>query len=76
MTTNPMPDVKRKSSCVAGMEYNPASMKLTVFYTNMTTYDYDNVPPYIYTGLLCAESKGQYLNANVKGIYNYIKRQP
>lgn len=65
---------KRKSSCVDSYAYDKASKKLTVFYNNYTSYDYDDVPESVYIGLIQADSKGRYLSSNIKGIYNYTKR--
>jgi hypothetical protein len=64
---------KHKSSCVNSYAYSKAEKKLTVYYTNYLSYDYSDVPESVYLGLIQADSKGQYLNANVKGIYNYTK---
>lgn len=35
------------------------------------SYEYKNVPKRIYNEMLEAESKGKYLNAHVKGRYEY-----
>lgn len=35
------------------------------------SYVYNNVPKQVYDGLLAAESKGKYMNSEVKGKYLY-----
>lgn len=37
------------------------------------TYVYENVDKSIYEGLLSSDSKGRYMNENIKGKYNYSK---
>ena len=70
-----MSDKKPKSTCVNSYAYDKAAKKLTVYYTNYLSYDYSDVPESVYIGLIQAESKGRYLNTNVKGLYSYVKRE-
>ena len=37
------------------------------------TYVYENVDKSLYEGLLSSESKGKFMNENIKGRYNYKK---
>lgn len=37
------------------------------------TYKYDNVDKKLYEDLLNSSSKGQFMNENIKGKYNYTK---
>lgn len=58
------------SSTVKAIGYDSGT--LYVVY-NGGTYTYKNVPPMIYEGLLKADSKGKYLNENVKSYFKYEK---
>ena len=37
------------------------------------TYKYDNVDKSVYESLLSSESKGRFMNENIKGKYNYSR---
>ena len=37
------------------------------------TYKYDNVEKSVYESLLSSDSKGRFMNENIKGKYNYSK---
>ena len=37
------------------------------------TYKYENVDRSIFESLLTSDSKGKFMNENIKGRYNYIK---
>lgn len=60
------------SSNVKAIGYDEANKELYVEYRG-GTYVYENVPSVVYDGLVSAESKGQYMNKNVKGFFNYRK---
>ena len=53
--------------------YDPNSQTLEVEFNAGTIYQYVDVPPDEYEGLMNADSKGTYLNANIKGRYSYTK---
>jgi hypothetical protein len=59
------------SSMIASMGYDPQSRTLVILYNNGKAYEYYNVPPEEYQGLLAAESKGKYINANIKDVYEW-----
>lgn len=61
------------SSNIAAIGYDPETKTLEVefHYRGGTIYRYYNVPPDIHAGLMAAESKGKFLNSDVKGIYEY-----
>lgn len=44
---------------------------LEVEFTNGSIYQYNKVPSEVYYALLNAESKGKFLNSNIKGKYEY-----
>ena len=37
------------------------------------TYKYDNVEKSVYESLMSSESKGRFMNENIKGKYNYSR---
>jgi hypothetical protein len=62
-----------ESSTVYSTEYNADNKTLIVVFKNGTTYEYYNFQMDAWEELLKAESIGKYLNANVKGKYDYEK---
>jgi hypothetical protein len=63
-----------QSSNVAGFSYNEATQVLTVEFKNGTRYDYYDVPEQIFEGMKSADSKGKYLNAEIRGNYRYARQ--
>ncbi len=61
------------SSNVASVGYDEKSSTLEVQFRDSSIYQYFEVPPHIYTGLLGARSVGGFLNDQVKGVYRYRK---
>lgn len=61
------------SSNIAAIKYNDNEQVLAVKFNNSTIYHYFGVPSYHFDNLLDAPSVGKYLNANIKGSYNYQK---
>lgn len=61
------------SSTVKAVGYGKRSNTLVVKFTSGAIYEYKKVPESIYEGLLNAESKGRYLNEQIKGKYEYLK---
>lgn len=59
------------SSVVAAMEYNDEAQILRITYTSGAVYDYRNVPPDVYEEMKDADSKGTFLNYEIKGKYRY-----
>jgi len=55
------------SSNVNSVLYLPSSRQLQVRFNDSAVYEYDNVPGYIYSGMLSANSKGRYFNDKIKG---------
>ena len=62
------------SSNIEAVGYDPASQELHVrFLRSGETYVYYNVEDWAFRELLQADSKGQYLNQNIKDRYEYSK---
>ena len=62
-----------ESSNIAGFCYDESSEILTVEFNNGTKYDYFDVPENIGNGMENAESRGAYLNKEIKGKYRYAR---
>ena len=63
-----------QSSNVAGFSYDVANQVLTVEFNSGSRYDYYDVPEHIFEGMKTADSKGRYLNAEIKGHYRYARQ--
>lgn len=63
-----------QSSNVAGFGYDEATQVLTVEFNSGSRYDYYDVPEHIFEGMKSADSKGKYLNAEIKGHYRYARQ--
>jgi hypothetical protein len=61
------------SSVVARMNYDAPSSTLRIVYVSGMVYDYKNVPPEVYEAMRTSDSKGSYLNRNIKGHYKFKK---
>ncbi len=59
------------SSNIASIGYDISSLTLEVEFLNGLVYQYSNVPSNVYTNLMSSSSHGSYLDANIKGRYNY-----
>lgn len=58
------------SSNINSIGYDESSSVLEVEFRS-GLYQYFDVPAYIYDELMSADSHGVYLNANIKGKFNY-----
>jgi len=56
-----------KTSHIDGFGYNSISKVLTVKYASGSSYNFSGVPLSIWSALKAADSKGKYMNANIKG---------
>ena len=65
----PMQEVK--SSNIAAIGYDQDTESLYVEFKSGRTYKYDKVPFWHYTELMDADSVGKFLNAEIKGTYEY-----
>ena len=72
-----MPDMKFvDSSNIESIGYDPETRELYVSFVNTgRTYVYYNVDQWIFDEFIQADSKGAYLNQNIKGIYEYSPLQ-
>jgi len=61
------------SSNIASIGYDENSSTLEIEFLNNSIYQYFDVPLHIYQGLMQADSHGQFLAQNIKGVYRYSK---
>ena len=60
------------STNIDSVGYNADTQTLTVkFKVSGQTYEYLNVPQTLYEGLMASESKGKYINDNIRSQFNY-----
>ena len=62
-----------ESSNIARFRYDERTRELTVQFKSGGTYNYYDVPKFVYDPMRVAPSKGGYLAQNVKGIYRYAR---
>ena len=62
------------SSNVEAIGYDPETRELHVQFINSGNYAYLDVEEWVFNEFLQAGSKGEYLNQNIKGVYNYELR--
>ena len=55
------------------MKYIEQAATLRITYTSGKVYDYKNVSPDVYEEMKKAESKGTFLNYQIKGKYKFKK---
>ena len=61
------------SSTVETIGYDPDTRELHVHFTRSGNYVYFEVEEWVFNDFLQAESKGQYLNQQIRGVYSYEK---
>lgn len=61
------------SSNIASIGYDENTSTLEIEFLNNSIYQYFDVPQHIYNDLMQADSQGQYLAQNIKGVYRYSK---
>ncbi|MBF0502732.1 MAG: KTSC domain-containing protein [Candidatus Riflebacteria bacterium] len=61
------------STNLKSIGYDPDSQILEVEFNAGSIYQYANVPPGEHEGLMNADSKGRYLNMNIKGRYSFAR---
>lgn len=61
------------SSNIASIGYDENTSTLEIEFLNNSIYQYFDVPQHIYQGLMQADSQGQFLAQNIKGVYRYSK---
>ncbi len=61
-----------QSTNILSIGYKADTQTLIVkFRVSGQTYEYLNVPQTLYEGLMTAESKGKYINDNIRSQFNY-----
>ena len=63
------------SSTISTGRYYTKNQTLVLIYTNGGIYEYEDVPLFYWRGLLNAESKGRFINTNIKRLFKFNKRQ-
>lgn len=61
------------SSNIAAIGYDPDRSALDVEFKNGSVYQYSGVPASEHDAFMNADSKGKYLNANIKNHYSFVK---
>lgn len=61
------------SSNIASIGYDEDNQILEIEFNDGSVYQYSGVPSSEHDGIMRADSKGQYLNANIKKRYSYVK---
>lgn len=61
------------SSNIRAIGYDSDNQTLEVEFNYGAVYQYSGVPQEEHEGMMNAESKGKYLNAQIKGRYPYMK---
>ena len=61
------------SSSITAIGYEPNSATLRIQFTTGTSYEYFDVPQYVYDELMSAGSKGTYANANIYKVYRQAR---
>lgn len=59
------------SSNIEAIGYDAEARELWVRFTSGSTYVYSDVPPATYDDIMRADSKGSYLNREIKPNYDY-----
>ncbi|HLO55364.1 MAG TPA: KTSC domain-containing protein [Saprospiraceae bacterium] len=61
------------STNIASIGYDDNTSTLEIEFLNNSIYQYFEVPQQIYEGLMKADSHGQFLAQNIKGVFRYSK---
>jgi len=67
----PMQTVEVNSTAIQKADYEYDTYKLTLTYTNGSSYDYTKVPNFVFEGLRTSASKGKFINKHILSTYNY-----
>jgi hypothetical protein len=62
-----------QSTVMTSIRYDNKARALDITFTSGETYRYSDVPRDIYVALLDAESKGEFFNDRVKGVFPFTK---
>lgn len=61
------------STNILSVGYDPDQEILEIEFVRGTVYQYFGVPMGVYEGLMAADSKGRFVDANVKNTYAFVK---
>jgi hypothetical protein len=61
------------SSVVSAMQYDALTSTLRIIFVSGSIYEYKGVPESVYEDMKAADSKGTYLNRQIKGKYLFKK---
>ena len=61
------------SSVIKNVWYKPSLASLVVDYNNGSSYEYLNVPYFVFEGIRSAESKGRFINKHIKTRFEFKK---
>jgi len=64
---------KVESSNVAAFGYKAEERELHIRFNSGAEYVYFDVPANVVQAFMEADSKGRYLNENIKGVYEFVK---
>ena len=62
-----------QSSVIKNVWYKPSLASLVVDYNNGSSYEYLDVPYFIFEGFRSAESKGRFINKHIKTRFEFKK---
>ncbi|MEO6687337.1 MAG: KTSC domain-containing protein [Dyadobacter sp.] len=62
-----------QSSVVSKMIYDDETETLRIIYVSGMVYDYKKVPLKVYEAMKASDSKGTFLNQNIKNNYEFVK---
>jgi hypothetical protein len=61
------------SSVVRNISYEVSARRLRIVYVSGNAYDYFDVPEKVYEAMKLANSKGEFLNRQIKGHYGFVR---
>ena len=64
------------STTLAAAIYDDCHHRLHLEFCDGNRYEYSEVMPELFRGLLCATSKGSYFNLYIRGRFPYVKLGP
>ena len=60
-----------QSSVIKNVWYKPSLASLVVDYQNGSSYEYLDVPYFVFEGFRSAESKGRFINKHIKTTFEF-----
>lgn len=64
---------KMPSTVIRSYHYHPGEQRLRIIYNSGAIYDYLDVPAKVYAAMKAFQSKGTFLNRQIKGRYRFQK---